>query len=232
MPTGRVYERHLAIGSIDGSYKLYDRLDLSTTTGSINIEIDPQEGDLPAILSLSSDVGSVTLRVSQAYLRRRDRAQRTFQTTLSSITGTVNAEILLGHGGAAFVDTTFGSQSLSIIGQGLGPMDQISNLTTLSRTGSQKIIVTSLDPSPVHLTHLRSEHHVVGSASMDISYPSTWQGEVHAIGSPIGSIVVEGDGLEYKMSSNVEIIARRRYSNITTTVDIINDGTGSISFRC
>lgn len=211
---------------------MYDRLDLSTATGSIDIEIDPQEGDLPAVLALSSNLGSITLRVSQAYLRRRRRAQRVFQTTISSLAGTVTAEILIGHGGSALVDTTFGSQSLSIIGQGLGPMDEISNLTTLSRTGVQRIIVTSINPASIPVAHLHSQHKVFGAASMDINYPSNWQGEVQAVAAPVGNLVVEGDGLEYRSGSDLEVVARRRYSNVTTTVQIVNEGTGDIVFRC
>lgn len=232
MTTGRVYERHEPFGDIDGRYRLFDRLDLSTTTGNINIEIDPQEGELPADLSLSSNLGSVTVRVSSEYLLRNHRAQRCFRTTVRSWTGSIFAEILLGYGGSALVYTTVGAQTVSVIGQGLGPADEISNLTTLSNSGPQKVVLTSIGPAAIPLSNLRAEHHVLGTGSMDITYPTNWQGEVHANASPVGQIEVDGEGLVYTQGRHQEVRAHRGSSHAPNSVEIISEGTGSIAFKC
>lgn len=232
VPTGPEYERHEANANIDGAYKLYDRLELSSTTGTIDIEIDPQPGDQPAILLLSSDTGSITLRLSSEYLHRHHRAARAIRSEIRSLTGTVNAEILLGHGGYALVDTTTGSQVLSVMASGIGRHDEISNLMTYSKTGAQTVVVTSLDPAYEPLTNLRAEHHSFATGPLDIIYPAAWLGKVHAAAGLFGHINVQGDDLEYVKQGKSEIIAYRGPVKGRQNVEVISDGTGSVKFRC
>ena len=232
IPTGPEYEFHQTVENIRGSYKLYQKLELTTTTGTIDIEIDPQPGDLPAILTLASSTGSITLRLSPEYLQRQHRAARPIHTKIKSLTGTVDAAILLGHGGYAFVDTTTGTQVLSIVPSGIGRHDELSNLTTHSKTGAQKVTFVSLDGAYEPITNLRAEHRSLATAPLDIAYPSVWLGKVHATTSLFGHLSVQGDDLEYIKQAKGEVIAYRGPVRNRQTVEIISDGTGSVNFKC
>lgn len=231
-PTGPEYELHKTFESINGAYKLYDRLDLTTMTGAIDIEIDPQPGDQPAQLLLSSGTGSITLRLSPEYLHRRHRAARCINTEIRSLTGTVTAELLLGHGSCAVVDTSTGSQILSVMASGIRRQDELSDLKTYSRTGAQNVTVTSLDSALEPMTNLRAEHHSFATAPLNIVYPAVWLGRVHAIASLRGHLGVEGDNIEYVKQGNTEIIAYRGPVRGRQTIEVISDGTGSVSFQC
>ena len=230
VPTGPTYRYHNPTGNIHGLYKLYDRIELSTTTGTIDVEIDPQDGDDPAVLFISSDIGSVTVRVNSEYIRRRGRTQRPIYTEIRSFTGSISAEILLGNGGMAFVDSTLGTQMLEILTYKVGGSGYVSNLTTSSTTGTQKIDVISLDQD--HITDIRAEHRVTATGSMDITYPNTWLGEVHVISTPLGTVNVAGQNLDYKLNHKHEIIAHRGPAAERQKIEIICEGTGSAAFRC
>ncbi|KAK5939375.1 hypothetical protein PMZ80_008679 [Knufia obscura] len=232
VPTGPEYERHEMFENIHAAYKLHDRLDLSTTTGAIDIEIDPQPGDQPAILILSSQTGSITLRLSSAYLHRRHKAARAIHTEIRSLTGSVTAEILLGHGSFALVDTGTGTQILSILASGMGRHDEISNLTTYSKTGAQRVTLTSLGPTSDSLTNLRAEHHSFATASLDITYPAVWSGKVRAAAFLSNHLSVKGKDLEYVKQDDLELVAYRGPVKGRQTVEVISDGTGDLSFKC
>jgi len=232
IPTGPEYEVHQTTKKIRGSYKLYQKLELTTTTGAIDVEIDPQPGDLPAILTLASSTGRITLRLSSEYLNRQHRAARPIHTRIRSLTGTVDATILLGHGGYAFVDTSTGSQVLSIVSSGIGQHDELSNLTTHSRTGAQKVTFVSLDGAYEPITNLRAEHRSLATGSLDIVYPSVWLGKVHATASLLGHLGVQGDDLKFIKQAKHEIIAYRGPVKNRQTVEVISDGTGRVNFKC
>lgn len=158
--------------------------------------------------------------------------QRTIYTEIRSITGTVGAEILLGHGGSTLVDTGSGPQNLWILGSGIGPHDEMSNLTTISRTGLQKIILLSLEAPYKPISKLRAEHHTLGTASLDITYPSVWLGELHTIAAPFGRVAVSGDGLQFQRQEHDFVEAYRGLGDNFTLVEVISEGIGSASFRC
>lgn len=204
---------------------------MTTNTGSINVEIDPQPGDKPAILFLSSDIGSVTVRIADAYLRRRHKARRTIYTEIHSLTGTIFAEILLGYGGCALVETTTGPQTLSIWTSGVGPDDEISNLTTTSGTGTQKITLTSLDSDRIPVSSIRGIHQSLATATLDIIYSPHWVGKVHAAASPFGVVSVIGDDLKYIEKDRDNVVAYRGSERNLTLTEVISKGTGDASFR-
>lgn len=195
------------------------------------MEIDPQPGDTPAVLFLSSDIGSVTVRITDAYLRRRVRAQRTIHTEIRSLTGTISAEILLGYGGYAIVETTTGVQTLSILTSGVGPDDEISNLTTSSGTGTQKVVLTSLDSARKPVSNIRGLHQSFGTASLDVVYSPAWVGTVHAAALPFGQVSVVGDDLKYLEKDNDNIVAYRGSGRNLTLTEVISKGTGNAFFR-
>lgn len=204
---------------------------MTTTTGDINIEIDPQPGDDPAILFLSSDIGSVTVRLNDAFFRHRDKAQRTIFTEIHSLTGSICAEILLGHGGYAKIESTTGKQTLHILTSGVGPKDEVSNLTTTSGTGTQKVVLSSLDPERSAVSNIRGLHQSMATASLDIVYSPSWVGKVHAAVSPFGQVSVTGDDLNFAEQELDSIIAYRGSGRNLTLTEVISKGTGNASFR-
>lgn len=231
-PTGPNYELHKMTGNINGRYKLYDRLELTTTTGTIDVEIEPDDGDRPAILILSTATGAINLRVSRDYVNRKHKARRTIFTNIKTLTGTVNADILVGHGGSASVKTNTGSQSLSIMTFGVGPKDAVSNLTTSSGTGSQQVALSSLDLPNAPITNLQANHHGLTTATLNIQYPAQWYGEIHAVSMPMGNVHVQGRDLVYTKNGEFEVIAHRGSYLNTRTIKIVSEGTGSIQFSC
>lgn len=196
------------------------------------MEVDPQPGDDPAVLILSSDIGSVTVRMTDGYLRRRKRAQRTIHTQIRSLTGSISAEILLGYGGSALVETTTGVQALSILTYGVGPGDNISSLTTTSGTGTQKVVLTSLESEHKRVSSIHGVHRSFGTASLDIVYSPSWVGQIHAAASPFGSVSVTGDNLKYTQKNIDNIVAYRGTGRNLTLTEVISEGTGSASFKC
>lgn len=142
------------------------------------------------------------------------------------------AEILLGNGGSALVDTTTGNQVLTVSTYNVGAHDNSSYLMTYSKTGAQKVVLTSMEPSYKTITKLSAEHHGFATATLDIDYPANWLGEVHGLVSPLGNLQVSGNDLEYTKTSDKEIFAYRGPAIDRQRVDVISDGTGSAVFRC
>lgn len=205
---------------------------LTTTTGAIDIEIDPQPADHPAVLILSTAIGSITVRLSPTYRCQRRKVQRTIYTHIQSLTGNVVAEILLGNAGFARVDTAAGLQNLSVLTYGVGPEHETSNITTQSNSGPQKVVVSTLESSSKAVSRLRALHHSYGTSSLDIVYPSAWVGQVHAAASLPGLVSVRGDNLRFTKQCENDITAYRGEDGNLTLVKVISEGTGSASFKC
>lgn len=170
--------------------------------------------------------------MSKDYRRRRNRARRTIHTEIRSLTGSVVADILLGNGGAALIDTTTGNQMVSVLTYDVGSHDDVSNLTTFSETGAQKLVLNSLESAYKYITNVRAEHHGFATAALDIDYPSNWLGEIRAHVSPLGLVDVQGDDLDFTKTGHREIIAHRGSSEDMQRVEVISDGTGTASFKC
>lgn len=230
VPTGPDYRHFDPTGDITGLYRLYDRLELKSATGVIDIEIDPQPGDGPAYLIVSSDVGRVNIKVSPEYLSRRKRTHRPIFTEIRTFTGSISADILLGNGGLAFVDSALGTQVLEVLTYDVYSQRETSNITTESTTGAQKINLRSIDKS--FITDVRARHHVAATGSLDITYPATWLGEVHVVSTVLGRAIAEGDKLEYTRQDDIEVIAHRGGPTGGPSVEVVSDGTGIASFKC
>lgn len=209
---------------------MYDRLELSSATGTIDIEIDPQPGDSPAYLVISSNVGGINIKVSPEYLSRRQRAHRPIYTEIRTFTGSISAEILLGNGGLAFVDSALGAQVLEVLTYDVHSRGESSNITTESSTGAQKVNVRSIDGS--FITNVNARHHAAATGSLDITYPNTWLGEVHVMSTIIGRAILEGENLDYTRKDDHEAVAHRGSPEGRHTIEVISDGTGIASFRC
>jgi hypothetical protein len=228
---GREYHRHETSQSISGTFTFYDVLDLSTSSGSINIRLDPQPGDGPAVLRLRSQSGSVTVKLSDDYMKRLGKqniSPRPWHTTIITTSGSVRIKIPITGGSTTSIDTNSASIGAVLYATNIGPGDAISTLSTSSDSGSQNIEVQSTLGTAV-VSNLAARHHSRGSASMKISYPQAWQGRLHASVGGSASVKVQGQGLQFSQHGDRETFAWRGEGQ---PMEVRCDGSGSIKVDC
>ncbi|KPI36863.1 uncharacterized protein AB675_11842 [Cyphellophora attinorum] len=229
----REYHQHETSQSITGSFPLYDVLDLSTTSGSIIIDVEPHPGPNPAVMKLSTRSGSIRVRMGSGivpWLPSSDATNRTFQSTLETTSGSVSGSLLAGNGGTTAIETQSGSLSLTIhaLDSG-GPKGSTSKLSTTTQSGSQNIKVSS--SSTEDLKNWEAEHVVRGSGSMGLSYPRRWVGrlEMRSMGS--GSLSARGSGLVLERGGSKEVSGWRG-DREGRVVAVEAQGSGSVRFLC
>jgi hypothetical protein len=235
--SGREFRQHETSHSISGTYPLYDLLDLQTLSGSISITVVPHPGRVPAVLRVASASGSINIRIDKSYLNAaqatqyQDALNRTFDTKISSFSGSIGGSILVGGGGETKVTTRSASLNLAIYPVNVDHGSPESTLSTTTASGSSNINVHN----PVFggkLTQLVAHHQSTGSGSMTIKYPSTWEGGVHLklVGS--GSVNVRGQGLQFDEYGRKEVVGWRGGEKNRKVIDVNTLGSGSISFSC
>jgi hypothetical protein len=233
----REFRQHETHRSISGTYPLYDLLDLQTLSGSISVIIVPHPGKVPAVLRLSSASGSIGFKIDKSYLNAAeiathyDALNRTFDTQISSLSGSVGGTLLVGGGGQTTVTTRSGSLSLVIYPVNVDNGSAESTLSTSTISGSSSIKVQD----PVFggkLTQLVANHQSTGSGSMTIKYPSTWEGGIHALSVGSGSVSVRGQGLEFQQLERREVVGWRGDENNRRVINVKTLGSGSIYFNC
>ena len=185
-------ETHIRVnsGSVTGSYPLYDILNISTNSGSIDIDIEPKDADennvQPAILRLSSKSGSIRALTSTLSVPARD-----YQMTVQSRNGGIDATLL--HGSRTSLRSLNGHIRADIYPYGHN--DSRTDINTHCQSGSTDITVhSSLSHPTDSIGKLHSEHDSF-SGSLNLWYPAQWQGTVR--GSTLsGSIDLDWDGLK------------------------------------
>jgi hypothetical protein len=231
---GRDYSRHETSHSITGTFKLYDSLELSTTSGSINVNIEPQPGEKPARLTLRTKSGSIRINMGDGilpWLPSSDQTNRTFMTSLNTKSGSVTGSLVAGNGGSTLIETSSGSITVSVHMLDLGSKDSKNHLSTISSSGSQTLNI--LSSSTEYLSSLAARHIVHGSGSVRIDYPRRWTGFVKMISQGSGSLNVAGSGLHYVVDERKQKIAWREPKvEKPNDVEIILQGSGSGSFVC
>ena len=180
---------HVNSGSVRGSYPLYDVLDISTTSGSIDIEVEPKDADednvQPAVLRLSSKSGSVRASTSIVSVPARD-----YKTFLESLSGGVNAKIL--HGSRTSLRSLSGHIKADLYPYGHN--NTRTDINTYCQSSSTDVTVHSSLSHPTDpIKKLYSDHQGL-SGSVDLRYPAQWQGAVQA-STLSGSIDLDWDGL-------------------------------------
>lgn len=260
LPTNRTYERHETTSDITGGYRLYDKLSLSTTTGNIDIELDPQpveDSSSPLLnnnaahLFLRSDTGTINLRLASSYISNPYRPTRPIIAEIRTATGQINAQLPLTHAGSLEITTTTGQQILSIYyidsdsdstaalnlhnnHHSASVLSSPSTLTTRSTTGSQHLTLQALN-SHHPITALTATHHSQATANLHILYPPTWHGIIDATttaAAPMTGLSVTGADLVYEVKDDHHIRARRGTERNDALVRISSDGTGKVEFRC
>lgn len=232
MLTQRFHVQQETSKNIRGDFKLQDTLELSTTSGLIDITIDPQPGNTTAHLYLSSSTGAIKLGISDAWFRRRNRDQRSIYTEIKTVKGNVQARILLGNGGSAVVDSVTGEQDLKVYLYAADMSDKISDLTTQSYTGNQLVKLINFGGRDAAIYKLVAEHRSLGTANMDLQYSRAWKGEVHGTASAVARVEVMDDGeLSFDRNEQGEVLAHKGKEVSRNTIKLISEGTGLISFK-
>ena len=181
---------HVTSGSVRGTYPLYDTLDISTMSGSIDVDVEPKDADegniKPAILRLTSKSGSIRALTSMVSVPARD-----YQTTIESSNGGIDATLL--HGSRTSLRSNSGHVNADLYP--FGHNNSRTDINTFCQSGSTDITVHSSLSNPTDpMKKLYSEHHGV-SGSLSLWYPAQWEGTVK--GSILsGSLDLDWDGLK------------------------------------
>lgn len=225
---------HLTSGSVSGSYPLYDVLDISTVSGSIDVDVEPKDADednvQPAILRLSSKSGSIRALTSTFSVPARD-----YQTTLRSLNGGIDATLL--HGSYTSLRSVNGRINADLYPYGHN--DSRTDISTHCKSGSTDITVHSSLSHPADpISKLHSEHHGL-SGSVSLWYPAQWQGTIKGSTSS-GSIDLEWDGIkvirdEKKgwVKRTVEAVrgkgeSQMRFSSLSGSLSLGGDSVGGV----
>lgn len=185
-------ETHLETtsGSISGKYNLQDLLEVTTKSGSVNINVVPNaaatNGSKTAVYRANSVSGSIRTDFERARIPERD-----YQTYIDTDVGSVDGSYI--HGSKTQIKSVAGSINVDILPFKTG--DYESFLDTSSMSGQMSLELRSPYRQPgVALSKLVSTHKGV-SGAVDIEYPQEWEG--HLEGSSLSGIVhLQGRDLE------------------------------------
>ena len=209
--------------SIRGTYELYDLLSIHTQSGSIDISVNLHNASAsapkPAILRLSSASGSIRVRAGSIGSSFFDKIpQREYQTQVQSQSGSLHITAI--HGTHTSLKTQSGGIMASLYPHCSN--STFSAISTSSASGHADITVHPFmnDPS-APLRNMNAEYSY-GSGSMNIRYPSTWEGTIQGRTSS-GSITVDWEGL--KIVKNHIGAGQREIEAYK------GDGKGTLKFR-
>lgn len=165
-----------ASGSVKGAYPLYDRLSISTQSGSIDIDLDLQEdfeaAPKHAELLIKTLSGSVHIHTPLLASPSAKIPLRDYYSKISSQSGQV--DITIPHGSSTKLYSQSGSLAAAL--HPCGDPEKMSDLFSGVASGSARITV---HPSRTHPTSpLRNFYasHNQQSGSLDLHYPAQWEG--------------------------------------------------------
>ncbi|RVD83620.1 uncharacterized protein DFL_008002 [Arthrobotrys flagrans] len=175
-------EIHTVSGDISGKFNLREKLRIRTEKGKVNMQVAPGEGEGYASTDIKTTSGDITINFDEP------KTQRSYRTTLHTLSGKISGRLLLGKGLSAKSKT--GDIDLHIIGTG----SKEPYLKTDTDSGLTRI---TIEESP--LERILSSHTANG-CDINLFYPSTWEGELHAKAGT-GDIRIQGDGIEITQDS-------------------------------
>ncbi|KAH7135076.1 hypothetical protein B0J11DRAFT_501926 [Dendryphion nanum] len=177
-------------GSISGKYNLQDLLQVTTKSGSVNINVEPKantEGNsAPAIFRANSLSGSI-----RTDFERKKIPERDYQTYIETGVGSVDGTYI--HGSKTQITSVAGFITADVLPFKTGAYE--SQLDTSSTSGQTSLRLRSpYQKAGVALEKLMSTHKGV-SGALDITYPQEWEG--HLDGSSLNGVVhLQGRDLE------------------------------------
>ena len=213
---------HSTSGAVTGTYPLYDLLSISTLSGTISIALSPQKASPshphPASLILRTASASILVTTPSISFPSTIPV-RDYTSSLTSASGSLSATLL--HTTSTTLHTNSGRIQASIYPH--GPPTSPSQLSSRCQSGSTAITLhNSLSHPSSPLRALSASHHFV-SGSLDLVYPSRWEGSI-AGRTVSGSLGVHWAG--------VRIIKERNGPGPGRLVEAIRgDGKGELRFE-
>jgi hypothetical protein len=156
---------------------------------------------------------------------------RVLMTDISSHAGSVSGDVVHGNGGKTSISSQAGSVSVSIYTVGVSDDDPTSTLSISTTHGSQNVKVVAPLASTEAVRAIEATHTVRGSGSMNIRYPTEWEGVVHVKAHGSGSVSADGRGLVVQKEGRGELYGYRGMKE-GKTVEILEQGSGSVNFNC
>ena len=161
-------------------------------------------------------------------LKEKGALERVYKTQIHSLTGQIHADVLHGGaGGETVVGTNTGALQLRVT-----PIaDQVSRIDTNTNVGLSKIAVEN-PMQGTALKNLTASHKSTSSGMLDVSYPSEWEGRVHAWCEVTGRVNVHGKGLN-SQGGGTDVYAWRGKDALRhgKVVEVVSEGTGMVTFR-
>ena len=223
----REIRRHEISHSISGTYKLYDVLDLSTVSGSINVNVVPQYGDKPAVLRIGSVSGSVRISIDDNWTQVSQ--SRVFETYISTTSGSISGSIIQSGGGNTDVRSISGRIKLNLLPVNLDDGGNESHISTREMSGSTQIVLESpLDKS--RITKLSASYQCSGSGSIEVYHPPEWEGKVHARSVGSGRVDLDGNLDDIVQHGRKDVEGRRGHGS--ELIDMKTMGSGRVKFSC
>ncbi|KAI9852575.1 MAG: hypothetical protein M1830_006783 [Pleopsidium flavum] len=196
-PVSKIYSRKTIIettsSSIRGAFPLYDLLSLTSQSGSMRVDVDPQEAakvaPAPASFIASSASGSI-----EAYYPI-DRAvseipDRDYRVAVKTSSAAIRGDYL--HGSSTSLRSSSGS--VEAILAPYGPVTQATNILTETQSASTRLTVLSSLTSPYTPMRNFYSSHKLASGSLRLHFPSTWEGEIEGW-SMSGSLRIAWEGV-------------------------------------
>ena len=192
--------------SVTGTYDLYDALHITTSSGSVNIIVNPKPASSsdptkPAELYIKTSSGSI--RVETSGVGVNNVPNRTYISTLISSSGSIYASPLL-HGRSTTLYTSSGRIEASLYpftGPGANTTTTRGDIRISSSSGSQQIHVhpcLNFPHAPIRNLYGDYKHQ---SGKLTLTYPLTWEGSI-AGSSSSGSVNYEWPGLRVSRMGN------------------------------
>jgi hypothetical protein len=177
-------------GSISGAFSLSDLISVTTKSGSVNIDIEPQAapGGLssPALFEATSHSGSMRVDFKRKHIPARD-----YQLTLNTTVGSIDGSFI--HGSSTRIASVAGSVKADILPYASG--STASRLETTTHSGMMSIHLQSpYTGKGVPMGALSSAHTSV-SGAVELVYPREWQGYINGT-TLSGSLHLQGQGIE------------------------------------
>jgi hypothetical protein len=156
---------------------------------------------------------------------------RTLDLGLSARSGSISGNVLVANGGMVTLNTQSGSMGVTVYTVGVGRHDNATRIASTSGSGSQRIKVVS--PGSDEIFALEAKHVSEQSGSLNVEYPTTWMGKLHAHVGGSGHVFVSGTDLE-KSGGGRDVYAWRgqpKDLDHLREIEVYGQGSGSLFFK-
>ncbi|KAK6334218.1 hypothetical protein TWF696_002719 [Orbilia brochopaga] len=167
---------HTSTGKISGFFSVYDRLWLSAEDGDIDVRVGSKEGTGNAITDIRTTNGDIKVEFEPP------NRSRNYRSAVETTSGNLSGRLLLGS------DLSLKSGSGDIAVDVVGTGAEESFLRTENLSGWTQVTVEGTSGERV------IGNHITDSGEIDVHYPSSWEGEIHAKATR-GDVRLEGRGL-------------------------------------